>query len=38
MDDEITGEKEAHMASILATYRETLVERTKYQIGMNVSA
>ena len=34
IDDEISGEKEASMASVLATYRETLVERTKHQLGI----
>ena len=37
MDDEITAEKEASMASVLATYRETLVERSKYQLGKTFS-
>ena len=37
MDDEMTGEKEASMASVLATYRETLVERSKYQLGKTFS-
>lgn len=33
-DDESTGDKEAHMASILARYRRTLVERTKHHLGI----
>ncbi|KAL0793665.1 hypothetical protein Bca101_065042 [Brassica carinata] len=32
-NDEFTGDKEAYMASILARYRKTLVERTKYHLG-----
>ena len=33
MDGEMTAEKEASMASVLAAYRETLVKRSKYQLG-----
>ncbi|CAM6104716.1 unnamed protein product [Calypogeia fissa] len=33
MDDEVTGDKEAYMAGVLARYRKTLVERTKYHLG-----
>ncbi|CAI9763964.1 unnamed protein product [Fraxinus pennsylvanica] len=32
-DDESTGDKEAHIASILARYRNTLLERTKHHLG-----
>jgi histidine decarboxylase len=32
-DDEETGEREATMASILALYRRSLVERTKHHLG-----
>ncbi|CAL5333019.1 unnamed protein product [Camellia sinensis] len=32
-DDESTGDMEAFMASILARYRKTLIERTKYHLG-----
>ncbi|KAI3842313.1 hypothetical protein MKW98_026103 [Papaver atlanticum] len=32
-DDEITGEREAYMASILEKYKRSLVERTKHQLG-----
>ncbi|GAB2226609.1 hypothetical protein Droror1_Dr00022422 [Drosera rotundifolia] len=32
-NDEVTGDKEAHMASVLARYRQTLLERTKYHLG-----
>ncbi|ESQ31059.1 hypothetical protein EUTSA_v10011430mg [Eutrema salsugineum] len=32
-NDEFTGDKEAYMASVLARYRKTLVERTKYHLG-----
>lgn len=33
MDDDITGEREAYMASVLAIYRKSLVERTKHHLG-----
>lgn len=32
-DDDVTGEKEAYMASVLARYRKSLVERTKHHLG-----
>lgn len=32
-DDESTGDKEAHMASVLARYRKTLIERTRHHLG-----
>ncbi|KAD6795423.1 hypothetical protein E3N88_06319 [Mikania micrantha] len=32
-DDEITGEREAQMASVLARYRRSLLERTKHHLG-----
>jgi histidine decarboxylase len=32
-DDEVTGEREAAMASVLALYRRSLVERTKHHLG-----
>jgi histidine decarboxylase len=32
-DDEVTGEREATMASVLALYRRSLVERTKHHLG-----
>ncbi|XXG73501.1 hypothetical protein AAC387_Pa07g2409 [Persea americana] len=32
-DDEVTGEREAHMASVLARYRRSLMERTKHHLG-----
>ncbi|KAJ1696281.1 hypothetical protein LUZ63_004793 [Rhynchospora breviuscula] len=32
-DDELTGEREAYMASVLARYRRSLVERTKHHLG-----
>ncbi|XP_016497241.2 serine decarboxylase [Nicotiana tabacum] len=32
-DDESTGDKEAYMASVLARYRKTLTDRTKYHLG-----
>lgn len=36
-DDEMTGDREAHMASVLARYRKSLVERTKHHLGMTMS-
>jgi hypothetical protein len=33
-DDELTGEREAYMASVLARYRRSLVERTKHHLGI----
>ncbi|XP_047179434.1 serine decarboxylase 1-like [Vigna umbellata] len=33
IDDEVTGEREAYMASVLAKYKRTLTERTKYHLG-----
>ncbi|KAL2511914.1 Serine decarboxylase [Abeliophyllum distichum] len=32
-DDEVTGDREASMASVLARYRMTLIERTKNHLG-----
>ncbi|XP_074578434.1 serine decarboxylase 1-like [Curcuma longa] len=32
-DDEITGEREAYMAGVLARYRRSLVDRTKHHLG-----
>lgn len=32
-NDDFTGDKEAYMASVLARYRRTLVERTKHHLG-----
>ncbi|XP_039117155.1 serine decarboxylase 1-like [Dioscorea cayenensis subsp. rotundata] len=32
-NDEITGEREAYMASVLARYRKSLVERTQHHLG-----
>ncbi|XP_064984456.1 serine decarboxylase 1-like [Musa acuminata AAA Group] len=32
-DDELTGEREGYMASVLAKYRKSLVERTKHHLG-----
>jgi histidine decarboxylase len=37
-DDEITGDRDAHMASVLARYRKSLTERTKYHIGLTIFA
>lgn len=33
VDDEFTGDKDAYMASVLARYRKTLLERTKCHLG-----
>ncbi|GLT32154.1 hypothetical protein SLA2020_068400 [Shorea laevis] len=32
-NDELTGEKEAYMASVLAHYQNTLINRTKHHLG-----
>ena len=32
-NDEFTGDKEAYIAGVLARYRKTLMERTKYHLG-----
>ncbi|XP_058108141.1 serine decarboxylase 1-like [Magnolia sinica] len=32
-DDEVTGEREAYMAGVLAKYRRCLIERTKHHLG-----
>ncbi|KAL8130543.1 hypothetical protein V2J09_019698 [Rumex salicifolius] len=32
-NDEMTGDKEAYMAAVLARYRQTLIERTKNHLG-----
>lgn len=32
-NDEFTGDKDAYMASVLARYRKTLMERTKHHLG-----
>jgi histidine decarboxylase len=37
-DDEITGDRDAHMASVLARYRKSLTERTKYHLGLTMLA
>lgn len=33
LDDDSTGNKDAYMASVLARYRHTLVERSKFHLG-----
>lgn len=33
-DDEMTGDREAYMASVLARYRKSLMERTKHHLGL----
>lgn len=37
-DDEITGDREAHMASVLARYKRALTERTKHHLGLTIFA
>ncbi|KAK4271214.1 hypothetical protein QN277_019938 [Acacia crassicarpa] len=32
-DDEMTGDRDAYMASVLARYRKSLMERTKHHLG-----
>ncbi|PKA61534.1 Histidine decarboxylase [Apostasia shenzhenica] len=32
-DDDVTGEREAYMASVLSRYRTSLIERTKHHLG-----
>ncbi|KAG0451954.1 hypothetical protein HPP92_025965 [Vanilla planifolia] len=32
-DDDITGDREAYMASVLSRYRTSLIERTKHHLG-----
>ncbi|KAM1142936.1 hypothetical protein ACFX1X_032248 [Malus domestica] len=32
-NDDFTGDKKAYMASVLACYRKTLIERTKHHLG-----
>ena len=34
IDDEVTGEREAYMAGVLAKYKKSLTERTNYHLGM----
>lgn len=33
-DDDSTGDREAYMASVLARYRKSLIERTKHHLGI----
>lgn len=33
LDDEVTGEKDAYMAGVLARYRKSLMEKTKFHLG-----
>ena len=35
VDDEVTGDRDAYMAGVLARYRKTLVEKTKYHLGVH---
>lgn len=32
-DDEVTGDREAYMASVLARYRRSLIDRSKHHLG-----
>ena len=34
-DDEVTGEREEYLASVLATYQKSMLERTKHHLGNN---
>lgn len=36
-DDDVTGEKDAYMAGVLARYRKSLTEKTKYHLGAQAS-
>lgn len=36
-DDEETGDREAYMASVLARYRRSLVEKTRHHLGISPS-
>ncbi|RDX90573.1 Serine decarboxylase 1, partial [Mucuna pruriens] len=38
IDDEVTGEREAYMASVLARYRKFLIERTNYHLVRSMSS
>ena len=37
-DDDFTGDKEAHMASVLARFRKSLIERTTHHMGTHFRA
>lgn len=37
-DDEVTGDREANMASVLARYKKSLTERTKHHLGLTIFA
>lgn len=34
-NDELTGDMDAHMASVLARYRKNLLDRTKHHLGIH---
>ncbi len=36
LDDKETGEKEAYMSAVLAQYKEILIEKTKFHLGVCV--
>ncbi len=36
LDDKETGEKEAYMSAVLAQYKEKLIEKTKFHLGVCV--
>lgn len=37
-DDDVTGDREAYMASVLARYKRALTERTKHHLGLTIFA
>ena len=37
VDDEITGDKEAEIANVLARYKKTLIEKTTHHLGIILS-
>lgn len=37
-DDEVTGDREAFMASVLSKYKRSLTERTKHHLGLRIFA
>ena len=37
-DDEVTGDRDAYMASVLCKYKKALTERTKHHLGLTLFA
>lgn len=37
-DDEVTGDREAYMAGVMARYKRALTERTKHHLGLTIFA